>query len=124
MTITFYLKFSTLVSMLKGLKRYILLILLSSGFVHSQDIHFSQYYFSPLSLNPANTGDFLGDYRIAMNYRSQWRDIQKAYKTTSLSGEANIYPANQQTSIGLYFLNVLIFLMPCNQPVINLFMSL
>ncbi len=100
-----YLKICTLVSMLNRAKRYIFLILLGTGFVRAQDIHFSQYYFSPLSLNPANTGNFLGDYRVAMNYRSQWRDIQKAYKTTSLSGEANIYPANQQTSIGLYFLN-------------------
>jgi type IX secretion system PorP/SprF family membrane protein len=71
----------------------------------AQDIHFSQYYFSPLSLNPANTGNFAGDYRVAMNYRSQWRDIQKAYKTISLGGEANLYPKNQQVSTGLYFLN-------------------
>jgi type IX secretion system PorP/SprF family membrane protein len=71
----------------------------------AQDIHFSQYYFSPLSLNPANTGNFLGDYRIAMNYRSQWREIQKAYNTISLGGEANMFPMNQQVSAGLYFLN-------------------
>jgi type IX secretion system PorP/SprF family membrane protein len=91
--------------MLKSLKRYLILFLFGGGFLHAQDIHFSQYYFSPLSLNPANTGNFLGDYRVAMNYRSQWRDIQKAYKTISLGGEANIYPANQHTSVGLYILN-------------------
>ncbi|HWY12878.1 MAG TPA: PorP/SprF family type IX secretion system membrane protein [Bacteroidia bacterium] len=91
--------------MLKRVKKYILIVFLGTGFVHAQDIHFSQFYFSPLSLNPANTGNFLGDYRFAMNYRSQWREIQKAYKTVSLSGEANLYPKNQQTSVGLYFLN-------------------
>ncbi len=91
--------------MLKRAKQYIFLFLLGAGFLNAQDIHFSQYYFSPLSLNPANTGNFLGDYRVAMNYRSQWREIQKAYKTVSLGGEANLYPMNQQTSVGLYFLN-------------------
>ena len=91
--------------MLKHAKKYIFILCFGAGLLNAQDIHFSQYYFSPLSLNPANTGNFLGDYRIAMNYRSQWREIQKAYKTISLGGEANLYPFNQQTSVGLYFLN-------------------
>jgi type IX secretion system PorP/SprF family membrane protein len=91
--------------MIKRLWVYMFLVLTGTGFVKAQDIHFSQYYFSPLSLNPANTGNFLGDYRLAMNYRSQWREIQKAYKTISLGGEANMFPMNQQVSAGLYFLN-------------------
>jgi type IX secretion system PorP/SprF family membrane protein len=80
-------------------------LLLACGSVYSQDIHFSQYYFSPLSLNPANTGNFQGDWRISANYRSQWRDIQKAYKTISLGGETSMYPRNQHVSAGLYILN-------------------
>lgn len=74
-------------------------------YANSQDIHFSQYYFSPLSMNPAQTGNFSGDWRISANYRSQWREIQKAYKTISLGGDANFYPMNNQTSAGIYFLN-------------------
>ena len=38
----------------------------------AQDIHFSQYFFSPLSVNPAQTGFFNGTYRIAGNHRRQW----------------------------------------------------
>ena len=71
----------------------------------SQDIHFSQFYFSPLSLNPANTGNYKGDYRFFGNYRSQWRDISKAYNTFSAGGDFNIYPSNQNVSGGLMFIS-------------------
>lgn len=71
----------------------------------SQDIHFSQYYFSPLSLNPANTGNYKGPFRVFGNYRSQWRDISSAYNTFSAGGDFNIYPSGQQISGGLIFIN-------------------
>ncbi len=71
----------------------------------AQDVHFSQYYFSPLTLNPANTGNFKGDYRIFGNYRSQWRDISKAYNTFSVGGDMNIFPRNLNFAGGLMLLN-------------------
>lgn len=37
----------------------------------AQDIHWSQYYASPLTLNPAQTGLVNRDYRVAVNYRTQ-----------------------------------------------------
>lgn len=37
----------------------------------AQDIHFSQYYASPLTLNPAMTGLVNRDYRVSANYRTQ-----------------------------------------------------
>lgn len=73
--------------------------------MNAQDIHFSQFYFSPLSLNPANTGNYKGDYRLFGNYRSQWRDISKAFNTFSAGGDFNIYPSNQNISGGLIFIN-------------------
>jgi type IX secretion system PorP/SprF family membrane protein len=51
----------------------------------SQDPHFSQFYASPLTLNPALTGKFDGDLRIAGNYRNQWPSINKAFVTTTVS---------------------------------------
>lgn len=69
-----------------------------------QDVHFSQYYFSPLSLNPANTGNFKGDWRFFGNYRSQWREISKAYNTYSIGGDNNFYPKNLNFSGGLIFI--------------------
>ncbi len=71
----------------------------------AQDVHFSQYYFSPLSLNPANTGNYKGDYRFFGNYRSQWRDISKAYNTYSAGGDVNFYPSNLNFSGGLIFIS-------------------
>lgn len=38
-----------------------------------QDIHFTQFDFSPITLNPAKTGSFHGTARISGVYRDQWR---------------------------------------------------
>ncbi|RAI99917.1 type IX secretion system PorP/SprF family membrane protein [Chitinophaga skermanii] len=56
--------------------------------VHAQDLHFSQYFNSPLTTNPANTG-FIpdGDYRLGVNYRNQWANIPVPYKTMSAFGD-------------------------------------
>lgn len=38
----------------------------------AQDIHFSQYYLSPLTQNPANAGSFATSNRFSALYRNQW----------------------------------------------------
>ena len=38
----------------------------------AQDIHYTQFYNSPLTLNPALTGLINGQYRIGLMYRNQW----------------------------------------------------
>ena len=49
----------------------------------AQDIHFSQYYMSDLTLNPAMAGAFK-DITATANYRSQWGSITtNPYKTMS-----------------------------------------
>lgn len=53
--------------------------------VQAQDPHFSQFFASPLTLNPAFTGKFEGIWRLAANRRDQWRSIPNAYVTTSAS---------------------------------------
>lgn len=53
--------------------------------VFGQDPHFSQFFASPLTLNPAFTGKFDGVWRLAANHRDQWPSIPKAYVTTSAS---------------------------------------
>jgi type IX secretion system PorP/SprF family membrane protein len=52
---------------------------------NAQDPHFSQFFASPLTLNPAFTGKFDGEWRLAMNHRDQWPSIPKAYVTSSAS---------------------------------------
>jgi type IX secretion system PorP/SprF family membrane protein len=83
---------------------YILLMTAACFFARGQDVHFSQYYFSPLSLNPAFTGHFKGDFRLFGNHRSQWKEINSAYSTFSAGGDMNFYPQNVNCSAGLLFL--------------------
>lgn len=67
-------------------------LLVCSLFSFSQDLHFSQFFNSPLTTNPANTG-FIpdADYRIGANYRSQWVNVLGApYKTMSVWGDAQV----------------------------------
>lgn len=46
-----------------------------SGSVFAQDQHFSQFFASPTTLNPALTGAFEGKFRVSFNYRDQWRSV-------------------------------------------------
>jgi type IX secretion system PorP/SprF family membrane protein len=59
----------------------------------AQDLHFSQWFNSPLTTNPANTG-FIpdADYRLGANYRNQWSSIMSVpYKTMSIWGDAQVF---------------------------------
>jgi type IX secretion system PorP/SprF family membrane protein len=53
----------------------------------AQDIHFSQFFETPLLRNPALAGIFTGDYRLQLVYRDQWRSVGEGYKTASMNGE-------------------------------------
>ena len=61
--------------------------------MRAQDLHFSQFFNSPLITNPANTG-FIpdADYRLGGSYRDQWSTIMtQPYKTMSIFGDAQIF---------------------------------
>ena len=64
--------------------------LLLSFLVKAQDPHFSQFFASPQTLNPAFTGKFDGEMRLTANHRDQWPSIPKAYVTTSASADFNL----------------------------------
>jgi type IX secretion system PorP/SprF family membrane protein len=55
----------------------------------AQDIHFSQFFQSPLLLNPALCGQFDGSYRVGLNQRTQWRSVTTPYATFALGADAN-----------------------------------
>lgn len=90
---------------MKNSQKYFVLFLLFFGTLQAQDVHFSQYYFSPLSVNPANTGNFKGDYRLFGNYRTQWRNLDKGYNTYSAGGDMNFYPKNRTVGAGLILIS-------------------
>lgn len=82
---------------------------LSSWGLRAQDPHFSQFFASPLTLNPALTGMFDGDFRVAGNFRNQWPTINNAFKTGTASVDFSLLkdriPENDRWSIGLLALN-------------------
>ncbi|RFM29650.1 PorP/SprF family type IX secretion system membrane protein [Deminuibacter soli] len=71
----------------------------------AQDPHFSQFFSSPLTLNPAFTGKFDGTVRVAGNYRNQWPTINKAYVTGTASVDfpilRNYIAPNDTWGVGL-----------------------
>lgn len=82
----------------------ICLVGLLLGNVSAQDPHFSQFFSSPLTLNPALTGKFFGSYRIAGNYRNQWPSINNAFTTATVSADFHIMqdriPSNDNFGLG------------------------
>jgi type IX secretion system PorP/SprF family membrane protein len=71
--------------------------------LRAQDLHFSQFFNSPLTTNPANTG-FIpdADYRLGANFRSQWTSIPVPFKTMSIWGDAQVFRDRFETGwIGL-----------------------
>ncbi|MFT4155550.1 PorP/SprF family type IX secretion system membrane protein [Parafilimonas sp.] len=71
----------------------------------AQDPHFSQFFSSPLTLNPAFTGKFNGMVRGAVNYRNQWPTINRAYQTMTASVDfpilASKIPESDVWGVGL-----------------------
>ncbi len=77
------------------MKRYLTILSASvalafGGAAYGQDIHFSQFYENAVLRNPALTGIFTGDYKIGMDYRTQWGNSFVPYNTVMVSGETRI----------------------------------
>src|ERR1051326_7884062 len=53
-------------------------------FSFAQDIHFTQFYISPLVQNPAMAGANY-DMQAVMNYKDQWKSVASPYKTLDAS---------------------------------------
>lgn len=71
-----------------------LLFLLASA-ARAQDIHFSQFYETPLLRNPSLAGIFTGDFRLQTVFRDQWNSFTNAYRTGSLNAEVK-WPVGRQ----------------------------
>ena len=63
---------------------------MTANALNAQDPHFSQFFASPLTLNPALTGKFNGTLRVAGNYRNQWPAVNNAFITSTISVDGNI----------------------------------
>ncbi len=66
------------------------------------DPHFSQYYMSPMWINPALTGAIDGDYRVSGLYRDQWRSFDNGFSTKGFSFDA---PTDKNINLGTTILS-------------------
>lgn len=63
-------------------KIFVITYLLIFSTCFSQDIHLSQYFISPQTINPAAFG-VLNDFEAGVQYKSQWNSFTKGYTTYS-----------------------------------------
>jgi type IX secretion system PorP/SprF family membrane protein len=74
----------------------------------SQDVHFSQFFSAPLYTNPANAGNYQGDYRFVLNNKNQWNAFTNAYTTFAGSFETgfdNILKKDSRLGAGIQINN-------------------
>ncbi len=55
----------------------------------AQDLHFSQFYVLPNTLNPAYTAKCNADYRFSGIHRRQWLELNTPYITSAINAEIN-----------------------------------
>jgi len=90
----------------------VLILILISLELFSQDEHFSQFYAVPMHMNPALTGAYDGTYRMAAVYRDQWNNqLESPYQTFAAGGDTNVdFKLGNSTvvdkiGIGLFFVS-------------------
>ena len=69
------------------------LTILTSNHLAAQDIHFSQFWASPQTLNPALTGLTPCTFRAGVNYRNQWGSVvgPSSFQTYGASFDAGLF---------------------------------
>lgn len=72
----------------------------------AQDLHFAQFYNSPMNINAGKTGIFNGDKRFMASYRDQWRSVAVPWTTMSFAYDQKFLGKSQSNnffSAGIYF---------------------
>src|SRR5215217_6762319 len=77
---------------MKKIRHSIVAILFFTGAlsVHAQDPAFSQFFSSPLNINPALTANINADWRFISNLRDQWIGPASPYVTGTASFDRKI----------------------------------
>ena len=81
--------------MMNKMKRLKYILLAACSFLlaaplHAQDPTFSQFFSSPLNVNPALTANINSDWRAISNYRSQWMGATSPYVTGTISYDTKV----------------------------------
>lgn len=59
----------------------------TTAFAQQSEPMLSQYFNTPLQINPANAGLFNGQARLVTNFRQQWESFGVGYQTIGASGD-------------------------------------
>ncbi len=67
------------------------IIMIFSRSLNAQDPSFSQFFSSPLNVNPALTANINSDWRLISNFRDQWLGPASPYVTGTISYDSKIF---------------------------------
>jgi type IX secretion system PorP/SprF family membrane protein len=95
---------------MKGNLHFITALIFLCSFlgINAQDLNFTQYEMTPVFVNPANTGGFLGTFRIGGIFRDRAPNLPGAFKTMDFAIEVNFGFALRKkdwTSLAITFLD-------------------
>lgn len=84
------------------MKKVLFFIFFLNAFgIDAQDVHLSQFYTAQLNLNPALGGYYLGDFRVASNYRNQWRALGEPITTTTIAIDKRFHFYTDEIDAGI-----------------------
>src|SRR6478735_7843067 len=78
---------------MKNIFKLLIIVLLHLQIAKAQDFQLTQFYASPMLLNPAFTG-INACSKVTMQYRNQWPGISDIFKTKLLTFDHNIKNSN------------------------------
>jgi type IX secretion system PorP/SprF family membrane protein len=81
-------------------------VLFNNAELRAQDLHFSQFYMSPLTQNPAMAGANY-DMQAIVNYKDQWQSVTTPYKTLAASFDMRL--TNKKARKGFWAAGINIF---------------
>ena len=85
------------------MKRFVIILLITTLNATSQDIHFSQYKNSTFFTNPSFTTFQSSDYHVVLQKRNQWQVVADPFSTFLMSVESKNIANNN--SFGIHFMN-------------------
>jgi type IX secretion system PorP/SprF family membrane protein len=90
-----------------NLSKFILLLVFTvfCEFLQAQDIHYSQFNSAAVYQNPGNTGLFDGEYRLAGNFRNQYKAVTVGYNSTTLAGDMRYKFKSHVIGLGAFIQN-------------------
>lgn len=80
-------------------------LLCCAQFLSGQDVHFSQFFFSPQLLNPAEIGNVDAQYRLNANQKTQWKEVSRPYTSFAVMGDGRFAFVPKEIALGVAIMN-------------------